>query len=110
MSASDLIPIIAPELVGNPNLSGAIDLASSQVAASHCQHDAAVAYLAAHILTVAGRDGSSGTLDSESEGSLSRSFSSATPTSSLDATSYGQEFQRLNKICYGFSARTGWCD
>lgn len=104
---ADLISIIAPELVGNPNLTGAIDMAEGQVAAGHCKRSEAVAYLAAHILTVAGRGGTGGAVTSETEGSLSRGYG-ATGTASLDSTSYGNEVQRLNRLCYGLSARTGW--
>ena len=107
MPAADLIPVIAPELEGNAQLSGAIEIASAQVAASHCYRDVVIANLAAHILTLAGRGGSGGAVASESEGSLSRSFS-APRTDGMAATSYGQEVERLNRLCYGLSARTAW--
>lgn len=108
---ADLIPIIAPELVGNCNLYGAIDMAEEQVAAGHCKRTQAVAYLAAHILTVAGRGGTGGAVTSETEGSLSRGYGVAggvVGMTRLDSTSYGNEVQRLNRLCYGLSARTGW--
>lgn len=108
MAAVDLIQIVAPELAGNANLNGAITMAEGQVAANHCQRESAVAYLAAHILTIAGRGGTGGAVTSETEGSLSRSFGSTGSTDGLGSTSYGQEVQRLNRLCYGLSARTGW--
>tara|TARA_R100000655_G_scaffold16426_4_gene35704 strand:- start:10312 stop:10653 length:342 start_codon:yes stop_codon:yes gene_type:complete len=109
VAAVDLIPVIAPELVDNPQLTGAIVMAEDQVAADHCRREQAVAYLAAHILTTAGRGGTGGAVASETEGSLSRSFASPEAAAgTLGSTGYGQELQRLNRICYGFSARTAW--
>ena len=107
MPAADLIPVIAPELVGNANLPAAIIIASAQVSANHCYRDVVIANLAAHILTLAGRGGSGGAVSSETEGSLSRSFTAA-KTDGLATTSYGQEVERLNSLCYGLSARTAW--
>lgn len=106
MAAVDLIPLIAPELAGNVMLSDAIALAESEIAADHCRRDAAVANLAAHTLTIAARGGSAGPVTSESEGSLSRSYGVDVGSGALDSTSYGKELKRLNRICYGFSART----
>ena len=109
MAAVDLIPVIAPELTDNPQLAGALVIAESRVAADHCQREQAVAYMAAHVLTIAGRGGAGGAVASETEGSLSRSFSTGSgDTGGLGSTAYGQEVQRLNRICYGMSARTGW--
>lgn len=111
MTAVDLIPIIAPELEGSPQLSGAVTMAEGQIAADHCQREQAVAYMAAHILTIAERNGTGGAVTSETEGSLSRGFGVAggvVGMTRLDSTSYGSEVQRLNRICYGLSARTGW--
>lgn len=116
MAAADLIPVIAPELVDNPNLAGAITIAEGQVAADRCQYDLAVAYLAAHTLTLANRStigagGVAGSVTSLKEGSLSIGFSSGGSSSSSDplsSTSYGQEYQRVTQQCYAMTARTGW--
>jgi len=107
MPAVDLIPVIAPELVGHASLSAAIDMAGAQVAANHCYRDVVIANMAAHILTIGARGGAGGAITSEAEGALSRSYG-ATKTDGLGATSYGQEVMRLNQLCYGLSARTGW--
>jgi hypothetical protein len=107
VSAAALIPVIAPELVGNPNISAAITLATSQVATGHCYRDAVIAHMAAHILTLAGRGGAGGAVTSEAEGSLSRAFAT-NKADGLAATAYGQEVERLNRLCYGISARTAW--
>ena len=108
MAAVDLIPVIAPELVGNANLAGAITLADGQIAADHCYRDAAVANLAAHILTLAKRGGSAGAVTSKAEGSLSIGYGAQAVMGALGTTAYGQELTRLNRLCYGLSARTGW--
>lgn len=108
MAAVDLIPIIAPELIGNSNLSGAITLAESQVAADHCYRDAAIANLAAHILTLARRGGSAGAVSGKTEGSLSISYGAQAVMGAIGTTAYGQELTRLNRLCYGMAARTGW--
>lgn len=107
MAAADLIPVIAPDLADNANLAAAIEMAGAQVAANHCYRDAAIAHMAAHILTIGARGGSGGAITSETEGGLSRSYG-ATKTDGLAATSYGQEVERLNRLCYGVSARTAW--
>lgn len=107
MAAADLIPVIAPELVGNAQLAAAIEMAGAQVSSSHCYRDVVIANMAAHILTVGGRGGSGGAITSETEGGLSRSYGAA-KTDGLAATSYGQEVERLNRLCYGLSARTAW--
>lgn len=108
MAAADLIPVIAPELVSAPTLAGALAMAEDQIAADHCQREQAVAYMAAHILTIAMRNGTGGAVTSETEGSLSRGYGVSGSATRLDSTSYGSEVQRLNRICYGLSARTGW--
>ena len=113
MAAIDLIPIIAPELAGHAGLAGAVTMAEGQIAADHCFLDQVVAYTAAHILTVAGRGGTGGAVTSETEGGLSRSFGVAggvVGATRLDSTAYGLEAQRLNRLCYGFSARTGYSE
>lgn len=108
MAAVDLIPIVAPELVANANLAGAITIAEGQIAAGHCQRELAVAYLAAHILTMSKRAGSAGTVTSKTEGSLSIGYGAQSVMGALGATSYGQELSRINRLCYGMAARTGW--
>ena len=107
MAAIDLIPVIAPDLVLNDGLAAAIEMAGAQVAANHCYREVVIANMAAHILTIGARGGSGGAITAESEGGLSRSYGAA-KTDGLAATSYGQEVERLNRLCYGLSARTAW--
>lgn len=110
MAAIDLIPILAPEFVGNPNLSGAILMAETLVSVDHCYRDQVIALVAAHYLTIAGLGGAaSGQVLSETEGGLSRTFAAASTSSGgMGKTSYGQEVERLNRLCYGLTARTAW--
>lgn len=105
MAAVDLIPIIAPELVGHANLADAIVMVTDEVAADHPYFDRVVANLAAHVMTLSARGGSAGAVTSESEGSLSRGYGAVGMTR-LDTTAYGQEVQRLNRMAYGMTART----
>lgn len=60
-------------------------------------YELAVAYLAAHALTMSSRNGSGGAINSESEGSLSRSYLVPASTISLGSTSYGLEYLSLRK-------------
>lgn len=105
MAAIDLISVIAPDLAMHDGLAPAIEMAGAQVSASHCYRDVVIANMAAHILTLGGRGGSGGAITSESEGGLSRSYGTSR-TDGLAATSYGQEVERLNRLCYGGTART----
>ena len=115
MSAIDLIPILAPAYVNDARLPAAIEMAQTQVAAGHCYYDQVVALLAAHTLSVADRGaefaGVSGNVQSMSEGGLSISFGNSSDISgSLGSTTYGNEIDRLNRLCYGFTARTAWIE
>lgn len=114
MSAADLIPIIAPELVGHAELAGAITLADGQIGINvgGTQRDTLVAYLAAHILTLASRasatGAASGEITSIREGALAMTFSTggaAGPSSTLAATSYGAEYLRIARA-YVFAPGT----
>jgi len=60
-------------------------------------YDAGCAWLAAHIATVGRRRGAGGSVQSESVGSVSRSYavSQAAAAATYGSTSYGAEFQRL---------------
>lgn len=107
MLAKDIIAVIAPQLMDDPRLDAALEIAKSEISARHCYYERAKALLAAHMLTVSDRGGVSGAVASESEGSLSRSFSLSASTGALASTAYGEELRRLNRRCVGISARTG---
>lgn len=106
-----LIPILAPEFVDDDRMEGALLIAAKQVDLDHCYHDEVVVLLAAHLLAGADRGGTGGAIKSESEGGLSRTFADAGASGDgLGLTSYGQEVSRLNRLCYGLTARTAWGD
>ena len=104
---ADLIATIAPEFAESAQLQGAIDIADMQIAEGLCgdKRPLLVAYLAAHILTVATRKGSGGPVTGLTEGSLSISFGSSGIMGSLSQSSYGQEYHRLSRACV-FAPRT----
>ena len=104
--------IVAPQYANDPRLIGAVLLAEPTVAASHCYRDQVLVLLGAHTLEVAGRAGSGGAVASSKEGGLEVSYFENKNGSDglLATTSYGAEVQRLNFLCYGMSARTGWID
>lgn len=111
MAAADTLALVAPELAPHANLTGAINLATSQVDvdALGSQAETAIAYLAAHILTIANRGeasgasgvAASGPVSSVSTGGLSVAFGSAPATSGpwwlsdLHATPYGRAYARI---------------
>ena len=106
MTPLEAMEVIAPDLAASPQAAAAIALASTQVNATHCYYDAVVANLAAHMLAMAVRQGSTGAVTSKREGDLAISFAApSVALSDLQATSYGQEVDRLNRLCYGLSAR-----
>ena len=101
---AEILPVIAPELTGDR--SAVIVLADMQIAPGLCgdKRPLLVAYLAAHIATLAERGGASGGVASMTEGSLAVSFGGAMKDG-LGATSYGQEYDRLSRACV-FAAGT----
>ena len=106
MSVLGKLNLIAPEFSTLANLQDYINLAEEQVSAKMCKRELAVAYLAAHIISMANRGGAAGAIASESEGGLSRSFGPL-DNNLLASTSYGQEYLRLLKSCLpGFYMRT----
>lgn len=99
MTIAQTIEDIAPELasIDPDRRDRIIALAENQVSAKVFGdlYEAAVAYLAAHMLTMAGRSGKAGAVTSISEGQLSIGYQAGQNVSGLMATSYGQEFVRL---------------
>lgn len=59
--------------------------------------DLATAYMAAHMLTLAGREGISGALASRKSGDTEESFYGSTSPDSLATTSYGLALKGLSK-------------
>jgi hypothetical protein len=84
----------------------AIEIASLQVSEKVFRrlYNTAVAYLAAHILTIRSRNSYGGTVSSAKEGDLALSFTGKSDHL-LATTAYGQQFLQLRQQVL-FSART----
>lgn len=109
MTVDDIVAVIAPQLVGQ-DLTGAIELAQMTLAQGVCddKRDMLIAYLVAHILTLANRgNGSAQDISAIKEGALSISYGSAMQGYAGDygATSYGQRYLMLLRAC-NFLPRT----
>lgn len=98
MTVESNLVLIAPQFSDLTNLEDFINLAESLVGPKVCQRDLAVAYVTAHLIELSNRKGTGGSVNSESEGSLSRSYSNLSD-SLLASTSYGLEYLRLLKKC-----------
>lgn len=57
----------------------------------------AIILMTCHLLTIAGRTGSSGSVTAEKVGDLSVSYGATDPADGLSVTSYGQLFQQLKR-------------
>lgn len=96
MSAINALNAVAPEFCDAADVSRVLNLAASRVGpAFGAARDLATAYLAAHMLTVAQRGGSSGPVTSEREGDLAVSYAVAAGGDALQSTAYGREFAKL---------------
>lgn len=110
MTPAQVFAVIAPQYGTDPRAVWAMELAVEQIPLDHCFYGSAVANLAAHMMAVGDRAGVGGAVTGRSEGALSISFSSEVASGLLGGTAYGQELMRLNRLCYGITARTGWID
>ena len=104
---AEYIAALAPQFVDDPRMPAVISIAGKQVSPDHCYREEVVVLLAAHMLELGDRAGAGGAVSSKSEGGLSVSFSVGDATGLLGDTSYGRQVERLNRLCYGLSARTG---
>ena len=103
---ADILAAIAPEIADDDAAPVHIALAEEQTGTVYRDMRAyAVALLAAHTLTLAGRRGTSGAVTSAREGELQLQYGQRQDASRLDATSHGQELERLRRQ-YVFAART----
>ena len=97
-----LLPIIAPDFVGDPRIVGAVALAEGEVAADHCFRNRVLILMAAHMLALADGGGTgSGQITSKREGQLAITYGEGNSSDPLDTTSYGREAKRLTLICAG---------
>ena len=102
----DILETIAPDVANLSAASQALSLAETLVGEvfGDLRH-IAIAYRAAHMLTVASIGGSAGgPVTSEKEGDLARSYGTSTGGASLGSTSYGREYEALRRQVI-FSAR-----
>lgn len=102
-----LLSVVAPQYVSDPRVENALSMVLAQVSPTHCYFEQVVALMVAHTLTMADRGGVAGQVSSEKEGDLERTYAYARE-SGISASSYGVEVKRLNRLCYGMTARTGW--
>ena len=103
---SVILEAIAPEVADDDAAPLHIALAEKQTGTVYRDMRAyAVALLAAHTLTLAGRRGTSGAVTSAREGELQLQYAQRQDATRLDSTSHGQELERLRRQ-YIFNART----
>ena len=103
---ADILAAIAPEVSDDDAAPVHIALAEKQTGTVYRDMRAyAVALLAAHTLTLARRRGTSGAVTRAREGELQLQYEQRQDMSRLDATSHGQELERLRRQ-YVFAART----
>jgi len=101
MSALSLLATVAPDVGCSANAPLAVQMAEQRIG----QHfggkrEQAVAYLAAHILTVGEIGGAAaGPVTSEREGDLARSYGVSAGGGGLETTAYGREFQAIRQEC-----------
>ncbi len=101
---SELFVIVAPEFK-DIDYTGALMVADMEIAQGLCgdKRPLLVAYLAAHILTVANRNGgSSASISALREGGVSVQYEntkSVIQSIGLSDTSYGREYDRLRRSC-----------
>ena len=102
MAIDGILQCIAPETAAltPEKRASLIEIATLQIP-STCRRnvrDLAIAYLAAHISSIASRGGAAMSVVSEREGDLSRSYGSSS-SGGMESTSYGQEFIRITRSC-----------
>lgn len=119
MALSDvrtLLKFLAPEFVSTDDttLNTAIGLAQAELSATRWAEaettdevatdtywNRASALLAAHYLTLRGRQGATaGAIQSEREGDVSVTYAVVASGSALDATGYGQQFQEFRRSIF----------
>jgi hypothetical protein len=100
MTALNNFNAIAPEfsdILDTGEIQTYLNIASTQLTNSSwstSQKDLLIAYLAAHIATIAlKKKGVSGSVDSISEGNLSMSYNSFNAKDNYDTTTYGREYK-----------------
>ena len=101
-SASAILDMIAPQFASDPNKAEFITLATNRTNENYygtTNFSLAVAYLAAHMMTLADTNREAGSVTSKREGDLSISFAAVQDKSggALSLTKYGRQLQQLRK-------------
>lgn len=106
MTPFQYIQVRAPDFSSNPNVHSMITMAKEQIGGGYGNlRNNAVALLVCHWMALANRDGGntgvSGSIKSEKEGDLSRSYGNSSQNSDrvgyLSQTSWGLELLRIRK-------------
>ena len=99
---TQIVVLRNPSITEDSRLTSMIELAETRL--QECtfgdNYNEAVALLVLHMYEISDRGGAGGAVTSEKEGQLSRSFGAAASSGALDATSWGQE---LNRLTLGFT-------
>ena len=98
MSIEQVLFDIAPETMDiEPTRRANLILYATKQVGFGCGYikELAIAYLVAHMNAVSTKGGASGSVTSEKEGDLARSFGGSTVQGPLGATGYGQEYVRI---------------
>lgn len=104
---AQLLPLLAPEFIGDPRFELAVELVEEEVNADHCYYDRVVILMAAHMLAITSPDAIGGQAISKSEGQLSITYAKREITGGMDGSAYGREAARLTLLCGGgFTAMT----
>lgn len=98
----EIIILRAPQYTGEPRLDDLVTLATAQTGNVYGTHkNLAIALLVLHWLTMEKQGGTSGSIKSEKEGDLARSYGTSISISQrypdLSQTSWGMELIRLRK-------------
>lgn len=100
VSVDDVLDI-APELSDEDSdrVSRFIERASLQVNTDVWGDlvDMGITYLTAHMMTLANRSGTNGTLSKEKVGDLERAYSVPSTSTGFESTTYGAEYLRMRK-------------
>ena len=100
------IKAMFPEFCGESNtrIQLYIDMAVKQVSGAcwGTLAECGITYLIAHLMTVSGNAGASGSVKSKKVGDLSITYGGNTNATDLESTGYGSEYSRLlNTACFG---------
>ena len=113
MSTPALVRTVAPEFKAKTDQEIAVMISVAALWADEDvwadKYDAGVAYLTAHLMTIAAREGAAGSIASETVGRVSVSFSNSTMDDELADTGYGKTFLSLRRTIVTGPLVSGEC-